>query len=54
MNDPKFIKSELRVTASEELEQEIKEQLEEKSITSVLSQQSGCCGGKCEQDKQES
>jgi|TARA_R110000824_G_scaffold1679_3_gene8356 hypothetical protein len=60
MNDPKFIKSELRVTASEELEQEIKEelenseQLEEKSIASVLSQQSGCCGGKCEQDKQES
>ena len=28
MNDPKFIKSELRVTASEELEQEIKEELE--------------------------
>jgi|TARA_R110000744_G_scaffold145175_1_gene257369 hypothetical protein len=59
MNDPRFIKSELKVTASEELDQEVQEELqnldqvEEMSIASVLSQQSGCCGGKCEEEKKE-
>ena len=54
MNDPKFVKSELKVTASEELEQEVQEELEiseqseEKSIASVLEGQRKCCGGnKC-------
>jgi len=59
MNDPKFIKSELKVTASEELEQEVQEelenaeQLEEKSIASVLEEQSKCCGGKCNSKKED-
>ena len=62
MNDPKFIKSELKVTASEELEQEVQEELEnseeadEKSIASVLSQHSGCCGmggGRCNSKKED-
>tara|TARA_Y100001963_G_scaffold24886_1_gene33692 strand:- start:3734 stop:3913 length:180 start_codon:yes stop_codon:yes gene_type:complete len=54
MNDPKFVKSELKVTASEELEQEVQEELEnseqseEKSIASVLEGQRKYCGGnKC-------
>jgi|TARA_R110002020_G_scaffold109655_5_gene253678 hypothetical protein len=54
MNDAKFVKSELKVTASEELEKEVQEELEsseqseEKSIASVLEDQGKCCGGnKC-------
>tara|TARA_R110002020_G_scaffold356986_1_gene569428 strand:+ start:114 stop:245 length:132 start_codon:yes stop_codon:yes gene_type:complete len=35
MNDPKFVKTELKVTASEELEEE----LEEKSIASIIQKE---------------
>ena len=35
MNDPKFVKTELKVTASEELEEE----LQEKSIASIIEKQ---------------
>ena len=41
MNEPKFIKSELKVRASEELEEEIRaaleEDLKEKSMASILN-----------------
>jgi len=43
MNDPKFVKTELKVTASEELEEELKaeleEELEEKSIASIIQKE---------------
>ena len=35
MNDPKFVKSELKVTASEELEQEVQEELENSEQSST-------------------
>ena len=41
MEDPKFLKTELKVTASEELEREVEEELknsEEKSISSIIKE----------------
>ncbi len=41
MEDPKFLKTELKVTASEELEREVEEELknyEEKSIASIIKE----------------
>ena len=53
MNDPKFVESELKVTASEELQEEIDKELEEDveegaeiAISSVLDNPDNkCCGG---------
>jgi|8_EtaG_2_1085327.scaffolds.fasta_scaffold441072_2 hypothetical protein len=52
MNDPKFVNSELKVTASDELEEEVQKELEaeceETSMASILEQESPqnkCCGG---------
>jgi hypothetical protein len=56
MNDPKFVESELKVTASEELQEEVDKELEEDveegaeiAISSVLDNPDNkCCGGgKC-------
>tara|TARA_R110000744_G_scaffold138442_1_gene249263 strand:- start:2025 stop:2204 length:180 start_codon:yes stop_codon:yes gene_type:complete len=54
MNDPKFVESELKVTASEELQEEVDKELEEEleeetAISSVLDNpKNKCCGGgKC-------
>ena len=41
MEDPKFLKTELKVTASEELEREVEEELknsEEKSIAAIIKE----------------
>ena len=41
MEDPKFLKTELKVTASEELEREVEEELknsEEKAIASIIKE----------------
>lgn len=50
MDDPKFVETELKVTASEDLEKQVQEELEEETpeiaISSVLEQQKKkCCGG---------
>ena len=52
MNDPKFVESELKVTASEELQEEVDKELEEEleedevAISSVLDNpKNKCCGG---------
>ena len=54
MNDPKFVKSELKVTASEELEEEVKAELEEdheqKSIASIIANQEEEEDGKISED----
>ncbi len=55
MNDPKFVESELKVTASAELQEEVDKELEEEleegeeiAISSVLNKPANkCCGGKC-------
>lgn len=55
MNDPKFVESELKVTASEELQEEVGKELEELeegaeiAISSVLDNPDNkCCGsGEC-------
>ena len=47
MNDPKFVKTELKLTASEELEEELKaeleEELEEKSILLQILRRKQIC-----------
>ena len=53
MEDPKFVESELKVTASEELQEEVDKELDEESpeiaISSVLDNPNNkCCGGGCE------
>ena len=53
MNDPKFVESEIKVTASEELQEQVNKELEEEkpevAISSVLDNQKKkfCGGGKC-------
>ena len=37
MNDPKFAESELKVTASEELQEEVEKELEEESTEIAIS-----------------
>jgi hypothetical protein len=55
MNDPKFVESELEVTASEELEEEVQKELEEDlpevAISSVLNEKTKCCKGECEKNE---
>lgn len=56
MDDPKFVETELKVTASEDLEKQVQEELEEETpeiaISSVLEQQKKkCCGGSCQKEK---
>ena len=47
MDDPKFVETELKVTASEDLEKQVQEELEEETpeiaISSVLEQQKNSC-----------
>jgi|TARA_Y100000401_G_C8313707_1_gene221272 hypothetical protein len=50
MEDPKFVESELKVTASEELQEEVDKELDEETpeiaISSVLDNpKNKCCGG---------
>ena len=59
MNDPKFVESELKVTASEELQEEVDKELEEEledgkeiAISSVLDNpENKCCGGSCKRSE---
>jgi hypothetical protein len=58
MDDPKFVETELKVTASEDLEKQVQEELEEETpeiaISSVLEQQKKkCCGGSCKKEQDE-
>jgi hypothetical protein len=58
MDDPKFVETELKVTASEDLEKQVQEELEEETpeiaISSVLEQQKKkCCGGSCQKEQNE-
>jgi hypothetical protein len=58
MDDPKFVETELKVTASEDLEKQVQEELEEETpeiaISSVLEQQKKkCCGGSCKKEQNE-
>jgi len=58
MDDPKFVETELKVTASEDLEKQVQEELEEETpeiaISSVLEQQKKkCCGGRCQKEQNE-
>jgi hypothetical protein len=53
MDDPKFVETELKVTASEDLEKQVQEELEI-AISSVLEQQKKkCCGGSCKKEQDE-
>ena len=51
MDDPKFVETELKVTASEDLEKQVQEELEEETpeiaISSVLEQQKNSCSINC-------
>lgn len=55
MNDPKFVESELKVTASEELQEEVDKELEEGeeiAISSVLDNpENKCCGCRCKRSE---
>jgi hypothetical protein len=55
MSDPKFVESELEVTASEELEEEIQKELEEDlpevAISSVLDEKTKCSEGEGKKDE---
>ena len=59
MNDPKFVESELKVTASEELQEEVDKELEEDleegeeiAISLVLDKpENKCCGGRCKRSE---
>ena len=51
MDDPKFVEAELKVTASEDLEKQVQEELQEETpeiaISSVLEQQKNNCSTNC-------
>ena len=51
MDDQKFVETELKVTASEDLEKQVQKELEEETpeiaISSVLEQQKNSCSTNC-------